>query len=85
MLNISLDEEAEHYLIKILSQEKTTSSELIKKLLRDYFQLVQPQQSVLERMGGVPQHLLSEGNLSDRDRRREILASRIQASQQQKG
>lgn len=39
-----------------------------------------PQQSVLDRMGGMPQHLLSVGNLSDRDNRREIIASRIQKS-----
>ena len=42
------------------------------------------EQSILERMGGVPQHLLSVGNLSDRDVRRAIIASRIQQSHQQK-
>lgn len=36
------------------------------------------QQTVLERMGGLPQHLLSIGDLSDRDRRQAILRSRIQ-------
>jgi hypothetical protein len=41
-------------------------------------------QSVLERMGGIPQYLLSVGNLSDRDHRREIIASRIQKSHQHK-
>ncbi|MEH1816416.1 MAG: hypothetical protein V7K26_14310 [Nostoc sp.] len=41
------------------------------------------EQSILERMGGVPQHLLSVGNLSDRDVRRAIIASRIQQSHQQ--
>ncbi len=84
MLNVSLDKEAEQYLVQILSQERTTSSELIKKLLRDYLQTHQSKQSVLERMGGVPKHLLSVGNLSDRDIRREIIASRIRASHQQK-
>ncbi|WP_293085445.1 hypothetical protein [Moorena sp. SIO3H5] len=82
MLNVSLDQEAEQYLVEILSQEKTTSSELIKKLLRDYRQNFQSQKSVLERMGGMPKHLLSVGNLSDRDTRREIIASRIRASHQ---
>jgi hypothetical protein len=33
--------------------------------------------TVLERMGGLPQHLLSVGNLSDRDIRRSIVAERI--------
>jgi hypothetical protein len=35
-------------------------------------------QTVLERMGGMPQHLLSVGGLSDRDRRRQLVAERIQ-------
>lgn len=83
MVNITLDEESEQYLVEILNQEKTTSSELLKKLLRNYLQTHQPTQSVLERMGGVPKHLLSVGNLSDRQTRREIIASRIQASQKQ--
>jgi hypothetical protein len=83
MINITLDEEAEKYLVKILSQEEITSSELIKKLLQNYLQIHQPNQSVLERMGGVPKHLLSVGNLSDRYTRREIIASRIRANQQQ--
>ncbi|WP_292753339.1 hypothetical protein [Nostoc sp. NMS4] len=83
MVNITLDEEAEQYSVEILSQERTTSSELLKKLLRNYLQTHQPRQSVLERMGGVPKHLLSVGNLSDRDTRREIIASRITANQQQ--
>ncbi len=83
MLNVSLDEEAEQYLVQILSQERTTSSALIKKLLRDYLQTSLSQQSILDRMGGIPKHLLSEGNLSDRETRRKIIASRIQASRQQ--
>jgi len=42
------------------------------------------QPSILDRMGGLPQHLLSDGHLSDRDSRREIIAARIQQSHQQK-
>ncbi|MEH2359348.1 hypothetical protein [Nostoc sp.] len=41
------------------------------------------EQSILERMGGIPQHLLCVGNLSDRDVRRAVIASRIQQSHQQ--
>jgi hypothetical protein len=37
----------------------------------------QPSQTVLERMGGVPNHLLSAGDLSDRDRRRALIADRL--------
>lgn len=36
------------------------------------------EESVLERMGGVPKHLLSVGNLSDRDRRRALIVNRLQ-------
>ncbi|RAM51521.1 MAG: hypothetical protein C6Y22_10665 [Hapalosiphonaceae cyanobacterium JJU2] len=82
MLNVSLDEEAEKYLVEILSQEKTSSNELIKKLLRNHLQSFPAKKSVLERMGGVPQHLLCVGNLSERDTRREIIAARIRASHQ---
>jgi hypothetical protein len=42
-----------------------------------------PQPSVLDRIGGLPQHPLSVGNLSDRDVRRAVIASRIQQNQQQ--
>ncbi|MEH2192208.1 MAG: hypothetical protein V7K98_06030 [Nostoc sp.] len=41
------------------------------------------EQSILERMGGVPQHLLSVGNLSDRDVRRVTIAARIKQSHKQ--
>ncbi|MHC5936423.1 hypothetical protein [Nostoc sp.] len=41
------------------------------------------EKSILERMGGIPQHLLCVGNLSDRDVRRAVIASRIQQSHQQ--
>jgi hypothetical protein len=37
------------------------------------------EQTVLERMGGMPQHLLSMGGLSDRDIRRQVIAERIRA------
>lgn len=83
MLNIYLDDESERYLVEILQQEKTTVSELIKGLLRERLNTQHPQKTVLERMGGVPEHLLSEGNLSDRDSRRKIISTRIKASHQQ--
>lgn len=34
--------------------------------------------TVLERMGGVPRYLLSEGDLSDRDRRRALITEHLQ-------
>ncbi len=36
------------------------------------------QKTVLERMGGEPKHMLSVGGLSDRDRRRNLIAVRLQ-------
>jgi hypothetical protein len=36
------------------------------------------QKTVLERMGGVPKHLLSDGDLSDRDLRRAVISERLQ-------
>ncbi|WP_196512968.1 hypothetical protein [Nostoc sp. NZL] len=35
------------------------------------------EQSILERMGGIPQHLLSVGNLSDRLRTNQINSDRL--------
>lgn len=70
MLNVNLDDETEKYLVEILAQEKTTSSELIKRLLREHLQKLQPRKTVLERLeevGSFPRHLpKSPGNLSDR-------------------
>ncbi|MEH2177112.1 hypothetical protein [Nostoc sp.] len=40
------------------------------------------EQSILECMGGIPQHLLSVGNLSDRDVWRGVIASQIKQSHQ---
>jgi hypothetical protein len=38
--------------------------------------------TVLQRMGGLPQHLLSVGGLSDRDTRRALIAARVEARHQ---
>lgn len=80
MLNVNLDEETEKYLVEILAQEKTTSSELLKRLLREHWQTLQPRKTFLERRGGHPQYLLhdSPGNLSDRDARRKYIAEYVQ-------
>ncbi|SKB13454.1 Similar to tr/Q7NKA4/Q7NKA4 [Planktothrix sp. PCC 11201] len=78
MLTLNLDDEAEKYLIEILSQEKTTSQELVKKLLRNHLTNLKPSQTILERMGGYPEYLL-EGtkDLSDRETRKQILGENI--------
>jgi hypothetical protein len=40
--------------------------------------LLAEQLTVLERMGGVPKHLLAVGNLSDRDQRRALITAHLQ-------
>ncbi len=75
MLNVTLNDEAERYLVEILAQEKMTSSELLQRLLHQRWQNLQTQKTVLERMGDRPQHFLSgSSNLSDRDGRKQIIS-----------
>ncbi|NMG05454.1 hypothetical protein [Brasilonema sp. UFV-L1] len=85
MINISLDDETEKYLVEILAQEKSTSSELMKRLIHEHWQKLQPRKTVLERMGGEPQHLLNgPSNLSDRDERYKYLAEYFQKRYEQR-
>jgi len=75
MLNITLSDEAERYLVEILAQEKTTSNELLQRLLHQHWQNLQTQKTVLERMGDRPRHFLSgPSNLSDLATLRTILS-----------
>lgn len=79
MLNISLNPEAEKYLAEILAKEKTNSSELIERLLREHWQTLQPRKTFLERRGGHPKYLLNgPSDLSDRDTRKKIIAEYVQ-------
>jgi hypothetical protein len=41
------------------------------------------QETVLKRMGGEPKHMLATGGLSDRDRRRELIAMHLQQKHRQ--
>jgi hypothetical protein len=78
MLTINLDDEAEKYLIEILSQEKINSQELVKKLLRNHLTDLKQPTSILERMGGYPEHLLEEtADFSDRDMRKNIISKKL--------
>lgn len=78
MITITLNDEAEKHLVEILAQEKTTSSELLQRLLHQHWQDLQPRKTFLERRGGHPQHLLNgPGDLSDRDVRKQIIAEHI--------
>jgi hypothetical protein len=78
MLCINLDVESENYLIDIVSKENTNTEELIKKLLRNYWSQLNQTETVLERLGGIPENLLNDQeNLSDRDIRKEIIAEKL--------
>ena len=78
MITITLNDEAEKYLVEILAQEKTTSNELLQRLLHQHWQTLHPQKTFLERRGGHPQHLLNgPSNLSDRDIRKQIIADHV--------
>lgn len=79
MLTINLDHESEKYLREILSEEKITSQELVKKLLRNHWIGLKKPQTILEKMGGYPEHLLdAEEDLSDRDIRKQQIAKYLQ-------
>jgi hypothetical protein len=65
-----------------LSEQLALMNFLVQLIQQEIAPISQPQQTILERMGGMPQHLLSIGNLSDRSIRRELLAERIQARHQ---
>lgn len=66
MLSLVLDPESEQYLVEILAQERATSSELIKALLRDRWRSLRPQSTILERMGGYSSVLVAFYNANDR-------------------
>jgi len=50
MISINLDGNAERYLVAILMQENTTSSELIERLLREHWGTIQPKKNIFERL-----------------------------------
>lgn len=80
MLAVNLDDEAEKYLIEILSQEKMTSQELVKKLLRNHLISLRSSPTILERMGGYPKDLLEgEVDLSDRNTRKQRISEYLNA------
>lgn len=84
MLNINLDQESEKYLIEIISKENINSDELIKRLLRNHWSQITSSETVLERLGGIPKHLLNgENNLSDRDIRKQIIVDKIKQKYEQ--
>lgn len=80
MLSINLDQETESYLAEIITQENTTSEELLKKLIYQHWQTLKPRQTLVQRRGGHPQHLLQDApaDLSLRENRKKNVAEYIQ-------
>jgi hypothetical protein len=80
---------------KLIQAIERSPDEIVQKLLEVLPELQRQQsleaketqsdsrKTVLERMSGVPKHLLSVGNLSDRDRRRALIADHLQQKYQQ--
>ncbi|ACK68458.1 conserved hypothetical protein (plasmid) [Rippkaea orientalis PCC 8801] len=79
MLSINLDKETESYLAEIITKENITSEELLKQLIYQHWQTLQPRQTLVERRGGHPKHLLEDApdDLSLRENRKNIVANYI--------
>ena len=73
-VDLFLDTEA--HLADILAHEKTDRSELIRRLINERWLSLQAGQTLVERMGGHPKHLLegAEPNLSERPNRKKAIA-----------
>lgn len=79
MLSINLDQETESYLAEIIAKENITSEELLKQLIYQHWQTLQPRQTLAERRGGHPKHLLQDASpdLSLRENRKAIVENHI--------
>ncbi|MBS9393270.1 MAG: hypothetical protein HEQ29_08990 [Dolichospermum sp. LBC05a] len=80
MISIKLDRETETYLAEIITQENTTSEELLKKLIHQHWQTIQPRQTLAQRRGKHPENLLQDAapDLSLRENRKKDVAEHIQ-------
>lgn len=77
MLNLKLDQETESYLAEILQEENTTPEDLVKSLIHQHWASLQSSKTtVVERLGGHPEHLLqtAPSNLSERTNRKRAIA-----------
>jgi hypothetical protein len=75
MLNLELDPETEAYLIELADREETTPEALIKSLIHQHWDRLQPRRTIVERLGGHPEHLLQDAspNLSEREYRKQAI------------
>jgi hypothetical protein len=80
MLSINLDRETESYLAEIIAQENTSSEEILKKLIYQHWQTLKPRQTLAQRRGNPPKHLLQNApsDTSLRENRKKIVSGYIQ-------
>ncbi|MEA5579750.1 hypothetical protein VB620_00165 [Nodularia harveyana UHCC-0300] len=80
MISINLDRETEIYLAEIITQQNTTSEELLKQLIYQHWQTIKPRQTLAQRRGKHPENLLQDADpdLSLRENRKNIVAEHIQ-------
>jgi hypothetical protein len=85
MISIQLDPETEAHLVDILAQEKTNSDELLKRLIHQHWQSLQPRRTIVDRRGGHPKHLLEDASpdLSLRENRKQVVADYLQKRHQE--
>ena len=76
LIAVRLDSETEAHLADIQAYEKTDKSELIRRLINERWLSLQAGQTLVERMGGHPKHLLegADPDLSERPNRKQAIA-----------
>lgn len=81
MLSINLDKQTETYLAEIIIKENKTSEELLRELIYQHWQTLQPPQTLAQRRGGHPKHLLQDASpdLSLRENRKVMVKNRIKS------
>jgi hypothetical protein len=81
MLKVELDSGTEAYLADILTKEKTTSDELVKRLIYQHWLSLQPRNPLTEKPGEPPNHLSQQENqqsaIATKTRRRVSLGNPI--------
>lgn len=81
MLSINLDKQTETYLAEIIIKENKTSEELLRELIYQHWQTLQSPQTLAQRRGGHPKHLLQDASpdLSLRENRKAMVKNRIKS------
>ncbi|WP_069791774.1 hypothetical protein A5482_012740 [Cyanobacterium sp. IPPAS B-1200] len=82
MLSINLDEQTQSYLAEITIKENKTSEELLRELIYQHWQTLQPPQTLAQRRGGHPKYLLQNASpdLSLRENRKVMVKSHIKSN-----